>query len=765
MRNRDANPQRGAPRLAPVDTGKDPVFAPEQGEVARQSILDYWRIARRYKWSILAIAVVAGVVGTLNALSEPSIYRATARLWIKYNQPNVSAVQMFEAAPMHWLFFQTQSDIIKSHAVAERVVARLDLKAPGPGAQGEGEGAGFKRPFSLAHYVNALSEEFKSWLPEELSPARRDPLTPEERHAGFVDGILSGVSVWGGTESEVLEIAYASADPRLAARLANAFAEMYIEYDLESRTSNVQEATSWLGRRIEELREKASVSEDALRTFKAREGMVDTAKREQIISAKLGTLTAELIKAQSRRNEAEARYAQVKTFLDGNANYDSVASEIDSVILLEAHREMVKREQRVVELSERYGPKHPKMIAAKNELLEAERRLEREAAKAVDGVRKELELARSQERQFRGMIDEQQRQMQEVSGKAFELEQLEREVEANRQLYETFLSRFKEADVADEYDVPNARIIDRAMVPTTPFKPNRKRMVLVSVLIGIAIGTLVAFLREHLSNTFKTKEDVEERLKLPVIGVLPRIKSGLSGKSRVERWVLEDSRSPFAEVINDIRTAILFSHIDTPSKVILVTSAVPGEGKTTLVSNLALAFSRRGRTLLIDADLRKGRFQQITEMKGHPGLTDMLSGACSPKEAIVQDPQAENLFVLMTGTAPPNPLEILSSKRFSEDLAKLRSNFDYIIIDGTPLLPVSDSVVLARLADATILTIKTDDTTSDFAVDALKRLRAARVDPIGVVMQQVDVRRMRSYGRRYMGAYSPYYGYRAQGNG
>jgi capsular exopolysaccharide synthesis family protein len=146
-------------------------------------------------------------------------------------------------------------------------------------------------------------------------------------------------------------------------------------------------------------------------------------------------------------------------------------------------------------------------------------------------------------------------------------------------------------------------------------------------------------------------------------------------------------------------------------------------------------------------------------MQDHPGLTNMLSGGCTPKEAIVSDPEAENLFVLTTGTVPPNPLEILSSKRFSDDLVKLRENFDYIVIDGTPLLPVSDSIVLARQVDATILAVKSDDTTSDVTLDALKRLRAARVEPIGVVMQQVDIRKLRSYGRRYVSAYSGYYGY------
>ena len=739
------------------------MFVPGQAEQGGVSILGYWRVAKRYKWSILAFAVVAGVIGTLNALSATSIYQANARLWIRYNQPNVSKVQQFEAAPLHWLFFQTQSDIIKSHAVAERVVERLGLVDPSASAGAQTSDGGDIRAVSFGRYINDFIAEFKSWLPEELRPPRPAPLNAEERHAAFVNGILSGVSVTGGTESEVLSIGYASADPRTAAKLANAFAETYIEYGLESRTSNVQQATSWLGRRIEELREKVVVSEDALREFQAREGLVDTSKREQIISAKLGTLTAEMIKAQSRRNEAEARYDQLKTVLDGEDNYESVASAIDSVIVLEAHREKVRHGQRVVELSERYGHKHPKMISANAELKEADRRLKAEVTKAVDGVRKKLELATAQEQQFRSMISRQQREMQDVSGKAFEMKQLEREVEANRSLYETFLSRFKEADVADEYDVPSARIIDRAMVPTTPFKPNRKRMVLLSVIIGIVVGTLVALLREHLSNTFKTKEDVEERLNIPVIGLLPLLKSSLAGKGQVEREVLIDPRSPFAEAINDIRTAILFSHIDTPPKVVLVTSAVPGEGKTTLVSNLALAFSRRGRTLLIDADLRKGRFQQITDMKNHPGLTDMLSGGCTSREAIMADQDAENLFILMTGTVPPNPLEILSSKRFSDDLGKLRNSFDYIVIDGTPLLPVSDSIVLARLVDATVLAIKADDTTCDVALDALKRLQSVRVEPIGVVMQQVDMRKLRTYGHRYMSSYNGYYGYRRHG--
>ena len=760
MRNPRPHQATEGPKLTPVESGSEHVFVPDQFEGGSLELLDYWRIVRRYCWSILGIVLIATIVGTLNALSTTSIYRAQARLLVNFNEPNISNLQQFEPTPMHWLFFETQADIIKSHAVAGLVVERLELNKTLAVVDAPREDTSTTDGQSLRARLRAWVAELESWLPEELQIPEAAPLDEQERYAALVNGVLGGVTVTGGKESEVLNVIYVSANPKTAAIIANAFAEAYIEFGLESRSSNVHQATSWLGRRIEELRQKVTLSENALREFQAREDLVDTANREKLISAKLSTLTSELIRAESQHNEMEAHYQQVKSYLEQGSNYEAVAAVVDSSIVSEAHRNKVTLERRVSELSERYGDKHPKMIGARSDLQEANRQFKAEVDKAVSNVRKKIDLMATQESQLRDMIDRQQNQMRTVSGKAFELRQLEREVDTNRSLYETFLVRFKEADVADEYDVPNARIIDRATTPASPFKPNRTRMVYLSALVGVVIGVLMALLRNHLDNTFKSKEDVEKHLGLPVIGMLPRVSPGLTGKFGVERYVLSDPRSPFAEAINDVRTAILFSHIDTTTKVVLIASAVPDEGKTTLASNLALAFCRRGRTLLLDGDLRKARLQEVTGHTGRMGLTDMLSGQCTAKDAIVSDPAAENLFLLMPGTLPPNPLEVVSSKRFSENLSRLRDSFDYIVVDGTPLLPVSDSIVLARLADATVLTVKSDDTSHDVALEALKRLRSARVSAVGVVMQQVDMKKMRGYGRRYAASYSGYYGYK-----
>lgn len=732
------------------------VFSPEPEEGGGLPVAEYWRVIKRYRWSILGIAMVAGVIGTLNALSATSIYQAHARLLVKFNQPNISNVQQFESTPLHWLYFETQSDIIKSRAVAERVVDRPELAKflnPRPGEVSESRGRSLREAF------RDWIAELKSWLPEEMRPPRRKPSTPDEKRTVLINSVLGGVSVSGGKESEVLVIRYVSADPEYAAAAANAFAESYISFGLESRLSNVQQATSWLGRRLEELRGKVAESEEALRQFQAREDLVDTSNREKIIGAKLGSLTAELIKSQARHNEAKSRYNQIRSIVSQDSGYETVASVLDSSIVMDAVRLKAEQERRVSELSERYGEKHPKMISARADLREATRRLKAEVDKAVNNVRKEYELAAAQENEFRTMIAHQQNEMRKVSGKAFEMKQLEREVETNRHLYETFLARFKEADVADEYDVPNARIIDRAMTPTTPFQPNRKRIVIISVFVGLAIGIGLAFLRDHLDSSFKTKEDVENHLGLPVIGLLPLMKSGPMKRKSIERLVISEPLSPFAEAINDIRTGILFSQIDHPPKVILVTSAVPGEGKTTLASNLALAFSRRGRTLLIDADLRKGRLREVAQLDGSKGLTEMIAGTCPPEDALAADGEAENLFILTTGKIPPNPLEVVSSKRFNERMTRLREIFDFIVIDGTPLLPISDSVVLGKQADAVVLTLKTDETTRDMAREAVRRMQAARIRPAGVIMQQVDMRKLRSYGKRYVASYYGYYGY------
>ncbi len=719
-------------------------------------------VLKSYKWSILGVALIGTIIGLMNALAAVPVYRAEAKLLIKVNQPNIGNVYQFESPPMQWLFYETQGDIIRSRVIAEKVVDLLNLQDtpldPVPTT------TQVMDPVWTVSIGDMVKEFKREWLPDwrqwfstGVRKKSRAP-TSEERRQALITGIQRGIDVSGGKESEVLTVAYESTNRLQVARIANVVAQAYSEFGRESRASNVQEATVWLGGRIEDLRQKLTQSEQALRDYKSAEGLVGSENRQTILSSRLSSLSGELVSAAARRRNAESRYGQVQKLLKGKPDYKTLSTLLHSNLVVEAYRTNSAMDRRVNELAERYGRKHPKMVSALSEQRDTAKRLRMEVDSAVDNIRKEFELAVAQELGVKKLNDQQQIELSNISGKLFELDKLERDVESNRKLYETFLERFKEAQIANNYNATNVSVIEPAQIPGAPVRPNKKRIASIAALMGLFVGIALAFLRNHFDRTFKTREDIERILQLPVLGMLQKLRSGYFRKKlKVDRCVVSEPRVPFTEAVYDIRTAILFSHIDAPPKTILVTSAMPGEGKTVLASNLALSFGQRGKTLLLEGDLRKGRIDGLFGLNGVHGITDVVSGQCELTDALVQDPEVESLSILLGGTQPPNPLEIVSSQRFAIEFEKLAKMFEYIVIDGPPLLLVSDSIVLGNMVDAVVLTVQADHINHAMSRDAVKRLTAARISPVGVVLQQVDMSKMHSYKAGYR-TYYDYYG-------
>ena len=736
MQSAEKSNHRSSTTLTSVTAVPEPALMQDIDD-AGLTFEDIVRVLKSYKWSILGVALIGTIIGLLNALSATPIYRAEAKMLVKVNQRNIGNVNQFESAPMQWLFYETQGDIIRSRLIAEKVVDLLNLTdAPSDPVPITSQ---VKAP-EWASSLGAMVSEFKrEWLPDWRqwisSGVRNAPprvATREERRQSIINNIQGGIQVSGGKESEVLTVAYESSNPASAALITNAVAQAYGEFGLESRASKVEEATIWLGSRIEDLQSKLKASEQILRDYKSREGLVGTENRQTILSTRLASLSNELVQSASKRSNSEARYRQVQKLLKGKPDYKTLSTLLHSPLVGEAYRAKSAMDRRVNELSDRYGNKHPKMVAAINEQRDTAKRLRMEVDSAVDNIRKEFELAAAQEREVKNLSQQQQVELRDVSGKLFELDKLEREVESNRKLYETFLERFKEAQIANDYKVTNVSVIDPAQVPGVPVRPNKKRIAGIAALMGLFVGIALAFMRNHFDRTFKNREDIERVLKLPVLGMLQKLRTGIMRKAvKTDRWLIKEPQSPFAEAINDIRTAILFSHIDEPPKTILVTSAVPGEGKTVLASNLALSFAQRGKTLLLEGDLRKGRFNGLFDFASNQGITDVISGQCELSEALVQDSEAPGLSILPGGTRPPNPLEIISSQRFAKAFQNLSKKFDYIIIDGPPLLLVSDSIVIGDMVDAVILTVQADHINHALSRDAVKRLAAARILPIG----------------------------------
>ncbi len=394
---------------------------------------------------------------------------------------------------------------------------------------------------------------------------------------------------------------------------------------------------------------------------------------------------------------------------------------------------LLEAEQSYATLSKRYGPKHPKLIEAKKKLLLAQQQY---------GSVSRKDLSSKDDR--------------------FELNKLERAINSNRVLYELFLSRFNEVELGIDSVSSNTKILERASIPPKPFSPNINKSTSKGAFIGLLIGIILLIAREFFDRTFKNQGEIEERLKLPVLGVLPLLTQGKFRKRPPallpERHYHENSKSNFSEVVNHIRTGIIYSNVDSPPKVILVTSALPKEGKTTCATNLALAFSKIGKTLLMDADFRKPRIAQISNVDNAQGLTGYVVGQNSLQECLSQDPDSEDLFIMKSGEVPPNPLELLSSARFSKTLELMKKNFDYIVIDSAPIIPVSDGVVLGKLADAIILLVKAGRTTHQAAESALKRFSSASLKPVGVVLSQLDYRSSHYYYGKYEYYNREYYG-------
>lgn len=323
----------------------------------------------------------------------------------------------------------------------------------------------------------------------------------------------------------------------------------------------------------------------------------------------------------------------------------------------------------------------------------------------------------------------------------------------SQELYQAFLAKFKEVDLSNSGNqVASARIIDKALAPSAPIYPQKQRIILTWTVVGLLLGVAIAFIREQLDSTFKSGRALEEKLGLPLFGVMQSMPSDAGA---VERLYAEDKRSVFSEAVNHIRTGVTYSNVDDPPKVILITSSVQSEGKTTVASNLALSYAQLGSTLLIDADLRRPRIKHIVDVGHEHGLVDYVAGVVALKDCVTRDKQEDNLYILNSGTTPPNPLELLASEKFSQIIATLRTKFSYIIIDTAPVLPASDAVVLGQLCDALLMVVQSDRTTHHMVRDALKRLRASQVQVDGAILSQAHIKKGNPY------QYGGYYGYGA----
>jgi len=575
-------------------------------------------------------------------------------------------------------------------------------------------------------------------------PEGSDPVAP---YVGFVLGSLNVVPV---RNSRIVELRVTSSEPQLASDMANGIAQAYIQQNLEARFSASKDATDWFGGQLAEQRKKVEETEVALQRYKETHDAIAVEDRENIVVQRLADLNGAVTKAKTTRIEKEALYAQLKA-VQGTSAVDTFTAVLGNEYIQKLKSEVGDFQRQEAQLAEKYGERHPEMVRIKNAVQVAQAKFDNEVNKVVESVRAEYMAALAQERSLTGALDAQKSEALGLNRKGIEYTVLQREAESNRQLYESLLQRTKETGISGELKSSNIRVVDPAEVPTSPVLPRRSNDLMMALLAGSVLALGLVFLFEYLDNRIKSPQELRA-LNLAFLGMVPRIDN--SGPT-----LLTDAVPPaFGEAIRAVRTNVLFSSAEEGVRTVVVTSAGPGEGKSLFSSNLSVSLAQAGqRVLHIDADMRRPRVHDIFDVSQEPGFSNLLVGDCKPSEAVRKTGIA-NLCVLPAGMIPPNPAELLGSKRCAEYLATLGEHFDWVVIDSPPVLAVADASVLANAASGVIFVIGADQTTRNTAKAAVDQLNAVQAHVIGAVLNRADVERNPYYySAYYRKEYSRYY--------
>lgn len=734
--------------LPPVPGGAVPTlgFNPLVGalsEDSRLALLDYWRSINRHRWAILALGLAVAFVAAVVAYSLPPVFRSTATVLIEAGKPKILSIEeVYGAAGQHREHFQTQVEILKSRDVAYRTILATKL-------WNDPEFDPRIRSTGLLDRVKALlamSEPVKpDWSKEEVLA---DATLGAFREALSVEPVRS---------SQLVKVSFQAGNAQLAARVAAAVAKAYIAGDRDARFELTRKVNSDLVDRASELRAKLDASEAALQRYRDQKGLVNLNGSAQAGAAQqINEITQRLASARVRRTELESAYRQIEAVSDGD--FSAVPAVVGNASVSDAFARVSLAKSKLDELSTQYGGTHPKMVEAQAALQSAREHLQRQTKAVTTAVTNEFLAARSTEQSLAGALAAARGSVREVNREEFQLNVLEREVQSNKQLYEMFMSRAKETDVGSDLQAPVARVVDAAAVAKSPIKPNKAQIISIGLMLGLLAGVLGALLLDRLDTTLKGSDDAEQHLHQPVLTALPMLEA--HAKTNIARLFLDQPHSAHSEAIRTARTGVLLSNLDLRHRVLLVTSSVPGEGKTTVSTNLALAHAQTKRTILIDADMRR---PQVGLRMGLPpgakGLSSLVAGTATLEECLHRV-AGSSLLVIPAGDVPPNPLELLLSQRFREVWDSLAEIADIIVVDSPPVELVSDAMVISPLTSGTIYVVKAMDTPYPLARKGITRLQRSGARIIGVVLNQLDFQKAHQYYGEVSGGYAAAgYGY------
>lgn len=723
-------------------------------------IRDYFTVIMKRRWIIITFFLVVVFAVTIASFTMTPIYRATVTVIIEKENPNIVSIQEVMSVDASGTdYYQTQYKVIESRSIAREVIKRLGLD------QGE---EFFPKPRDdiFSNIKTAITGTISSWkeaagslLKKDEDPNMDNESDEVESDSSLVSAFIGRINVEPVSGSRLVNIGFDAKDPVLAAKIANMLADAYIDRNLDTKLEAVQGAVSWLDRRIQEEEKKVEAAQLRFQQYKERHGIITgfSSDTEKITAQKLAELNSQVVEAETKRVEAETRYEQTNRLLKSKRGLDSIPEILSNELIGTIKKSEVELSRTLSELSKKYGKNHPQIIAINAEIATLEKKKLREIEKVVDSLKNEYEVALARERSLKDSLSRQKMESMALNKKAIEFEVLKREADSAKQMYNLLVKRFKEASITEDMKTGNIRVVDRAEIPETPIKPRRRLNILLAVIVGLTVGTMLAFFFEYMDNTIKTPEDIKKYLGIPYLGPVPAIDHDMGEKDEdvAELVAVQTPKSTASEAYRGLRTSLLFSSAEAQPRVILVTSAGPREGKTLTCTNLAVTLAQAGsKVLLIDCDMRRPRVHHIMKIGRDKGISNILAGTSEDNRILFRTKFA-NLDVVPCGPIPPNPSELLGSNRMVKLLEAFRKRYDKIVIDSPPITAVTDASVLARVADGVIVVIRFSDTSRDIVLNGLEQLKAVNATVLGAVLNGVD---MGNNGYYYYQYYYYYYG-------
>ena len=694
-------------------------------------LLDYWQLILKRPWTVLATLLIVFTTVAIGTLKQKPIYEGKILLEINPEEPSVLTFNQVVAMESRDLdsYRETQYKVLESRTLAERVVQDLAL---------------YRYPeFYQSHPLLGLIDMNPDSIPSPSDPRPADPNS--DAYLNSVNNFSKRLDVSPVRRSNLVEVTFESFDAKLASAVANKLADDYTNENREVKWDEANKASEWLSKQLVGLKARLEKSEDSLQDYAQANSIVFLTERQNLVNTRLDELQQEYTKAQADRYQKQSMYGLVQS-----GKTQDLPGVLSNGLVQNLATRLAESERDYAQLTATVKPEYPKAIALKKQVDTLQASLDHQKKVLGQNIVEDYQVSLAREKYLAQAVEDQKREVNDIASKTIQYNILKREVDTNKALYDGLLQRMKEAQVSAGVTASNIRVVDAAEVPRGPKSRVLLRLTL-ALIAGTALGVGLAFFQEYLDDTLKTSEEVENLLRLPSLGLVQSFPLNGAGKSKqgklptivpgqqVSIAPAIQTNSAALEAFRSLRTSILLSANPVP-KSLLVTSALPGEGKTTTTVNLGATLASLGsRVVIVDCDMRRPACHRSTGVENKPGFVQCLTGHVKLAQAILPVPGVVNLWVIPCGPIPPNPAEVLSSPVAGDLLRRLRSEFDYVLVDSPPLLSVADSRILSTLTDAVVLVVRGYETPYHVVRRARALLYGAGARILGVALNDVDI--------------------------